>query len=170
MAARSGRLDPCALTSPAYLDYSSTKTQPQFELVYHSNRHVKESKMATQQDIDLLEIDARQLGGLLESGKVTSLDLVGRYVAQIQRHDSKLHAMIQTTSIDLLEQTARSLDQERVDGKIRGPLHGIPITIKVSEDPLATEAQTTLLNPLSRTISPLTQALDCRLVLGALRS
>ncbi|CAI7616749.1 unnamed protein product [Penicillium pancosmium] len=86
--------------------------------------------MATQQEIDLLEIDARHLQGLLESGRVTSLDLVRQYVAQIQRHDSKLHAMIQTASIDLLEQTARSLDQERADGKIRGPLHGIPITIK----------------------------------------
>lgn len=96
--------------------------------------------MATQQEINVLEIDARHLQGLLESGKVTSLDLVRKYVAQIQRHDSKLHAMIQTTSIDVLEQTARSLDQERADGKTRGPLHGLPITIKVSEDPHATGA------------------------------
>lgn len=96
--------------------------------------------MAIQHGIDVLKIDARHLQGLLESGRVTSLDLVRQYVTQIQRHDSKLHAMIQTTSIDLLEQTARSLDQERADGKIRGPLHGIPITIKVSEDPLATGA------------------------------
>ncbi|KAJ5379413.1 hypothetical protein N7509_012532 [Penicillium cosmopolitanum] len=86
--------------------------------------------MAIQHGIDVLKIDARHLQGLLESGRVTSLDLVRQYVTQIQRHDSKLHAMIQTTSIDLLEQTARSLDQERADGKIRGPLHGIPITIK----------------------------------------
>lgn len=86
--------------------------------------------MTTQQGIDLLEIDAKHLQRLLESGSVTSLDLVRQYVAQIKRHDEKLHAMIRTTPIDLLEQRAKSLDEERAAGKLRGPLHGIPITIK----------------------------------------
>ncbi|OQE17313.1 hypothetical protein PENSTE_c021G09390 [Penicillium steckii] len=86
--------------------------------------------MAVEKEMNLLEIDAKQLQGLLESGEVTSLDLVRRYIAQIQRHDDKLHAMIQITPLDLIEQRARSLDQERAAGNVRGPLHGIPITIK----------------------------------------
>ncbi|KAJ5568691.1 hypothetical protein N7450_011177 [Penicillium hetheringtonii] len=84
----------------------------------------------TVEELNLLDIDAKQLQGLLESGRVTSLDLVRRYIAQIQRHDDKLHAMIQATPLGLLEERARSLDQERAAGNVRGPLHGIPITIK----------------------------------------
>ena len=81
--------------------------------------------------VDVLTIDAQRLRKLLENGDVTSLGLVGQYLAQIEKHDGKLHAMIQTTPKDLLEATAKSLDQERAAGKIRGPLHGIPILIKV---------------------------------------
>lgn len=81
--------------------------------------------------VDVLTIDAQGLQKLLENGDVTSLDLVGQYLAQIEKHDGKLHAMIQTTPKDLLEATAKSLDQERAAGRIRGPLHGIPILVKV---------------------------------------
>ncbi|KAK3941391.1 amidase signature domain-containing protein [Diplogelasinospora grovesii] len=80
--------------------------------------------------VDLLTIDARGLQTLLENGNVTSLDLVRQYLAQIQKHDDKFHAMIQTTPHEILEKTASLLDQERAAGKIRGPLHGIPILIK----------------------------------------
>ncbi|KAJ5689587.1 hypothetical protein N7462_003979 [Penicillium macrosclerotiorum] len=80
--------------------------------------------------IDVLAIDGHGLQKLLQSGEVTSLSLVGQYLAQIEKHESKLHAMIKTTPKDLLENTARSLDEERAAGKLRGPLHGIPIIIK----------------------------------------
>jgi len=81
--------------------------------------------------VDVLTIDAQGLQNLLENGDVTSLGLVSQYLAQIGKHDGKLHAMIQITPKDLLEATAKSLDRERAAGKIRGPLHGIPIIIKV---------------------------------------
>lgn len=80
--------------------------------------------------VDVLTIDAAGLKTLLARGNVTSQNLVKQYLAQIQRHDGKLHAMIQTTPIDLLEKRASMLDQERAAGKTRGPLHGIPIIIK----------------------------------------
>ncbi|OKO93433.1 hypothetical protein PENSUB_12496 [Penicillium subrubescens] len=80
--------------------------------------------------VDVLTIDAKGLQRSFERGDVTSLDLVKQYLAQIQRHDSKLHAMIQMTPNDLLEARAKLLDQERAAGKTRGPLHGIPIIIK----------------------------------------
>ncbi|KAJ5648058.1 hypothetical protein N7490_004430 [Penicillium lividum] len=81
-------------------------------------------------EVDLLTIDAKALQTLLSQGQVTSLGLVRQYVAQIKRHDDKLHAMIQITPNDLLEATANILDQERASGKTRGPLHGVPIIIK----------------------------------------
>ncbi|KAJ6093074.1 hypothetical protein N7486_008363 [Penicillium sp. IBT 16267x] len=81
-------------------------------------------------NVDLLTIDAKALQALLSAGEVTSLGLVRQYVAQIREHDEKLHAMIRVTPNDLLEEAAKSLDQERAVGKTRGPLHGIPIIIK----------------------------------------
>ena len=81
--------------------------------------------------IDLLTIDAKGLQSLLTDGKFTSLDLVRQCLAQIQKHDGYLHAMIKTTPTQILEETAKSLDRERAEGKLRGPLHGIPILVKV---------------------------------------
>ena len=89
------------------------------------------SSSLDEEKIDLLTIDAKALQGLLENGSVTSLGLVRQYLAQIKRWDDKFHAMIQTTPVDLLEAAAKSLDQERASGKTRGPLHGVPIIIKV---------------------------------------
>jgi amidase len=81
--------------------------------------------------VDLLTIDAKGLQSLLANGGLTSLDLVRQCLAQIQQHDGYLHAMIKTTPIQILEETARSLDRERAVGILRGPLHGIPILVKV---------------------------------------
>lgn len=82
--------------------------------------------------VDVLTIDAEGLKTLLERGNVTSRGLVEQYLAQIQRHDDRFHAMIQTAPIDLLKERATMLDQERAAGSTRGPLHGIPIIIKAS--------------------------------------
>lgn len=84
-------------------------------------------------DIDLPTIDAKALQVLLDKGSISSWDLVQSCLAQIEKHDDWLRAMIQTTPIELLEATAKSLDEERASGKVRGPLHGIPILIKVSD-------------------------------------
>lgn len=81
--------------------------------------------------VDLLTIDSKGLQCLLERGEITSLDLVRQYLAQIQQHDGKLRAMIKVAPSDILEETAKSLDRERAAGRLRGPLHGIPIIIKV---------------------------------------
>ncbi|KAK4147940.1 amidase signature domain-containing protein [Dichotomopilus funicola] len=86
------------------------------------------------QAFDLLTIDAKGLQGLLDQGELTSLDLVRQCLTQIQQHDGNLHAMISITPTDVLEEIARLLDRERAGGKLRGPLHGIPITIKDNID------------------------------------
>lgn len=83
------------------------------------------------ESINLLTIDAKGLQSLLADRKFTSLDLVRQCLAQIQQHDGYLHAMIETTPVHILEETATSLDRERAGGTLRGPLHGIPILVKV---------------------------------------
>ncbi|KAL2868993.1 amidase signature enzyme [Aspergillus lucknowensis] len=64
----------------------------------------------------------------LEDGCFTSVDLVDAYLARIDEVNDKLHAVYEKNP-DALD-IAKTLDDERADGKIRGPLHGIPILVK----------------------------------------
>ncbi|ESZ98762.1 hypothetical protein SBOR_0868 [Sclerotinia borealis F-4128] len=55
------------------------------------------------------------------------------YLAQIKKHNragAQLHAIISTPTKQQLLDVAQRLDQERKTGKIRGPLHGVPIIVK----------------------------------------
>ncbi|KAK5992138.1 putative amidase [Cladobotryum mycophilum] len=52
------------------------------------------------------------------------------YLSQIKRHNDYLRAVINTAPESLLLERAHMLDEERKQGNIRGPLHGIPILIK----------------------------------------
>src|SRR5947209_4482212 len=61
----------------------------------------------------------------LEQKKVTSRELVSQYLARIATYENILHATI-TVNPKALEE-ADKLDQERAAGRIRGPLHGIPV-------------------------------------------
>lgn len=64
-------------------------------------------------------------------GTVTSRDLVEKYLARIRAYDKDgphLNAMIALNPRALDE--AAALDAERRAGKVRGPLHGIPIVVK----------------------------------------
>jgi Asp-tRNA(Asn)/Glu-tRNA(Gln) amidotransferase A subunit family amidase len=64
-------------------------------------------------------------------GTVTSRDLVEKYLARIRAYDQqgpRLNAMIALNPRALDE--ADALDAERRAGRVRGPLHGIPIVVK----------------------------------------
>lgn len=64
----------------------------------------------------------------MKEKRVTSREIVQQYLMRIATYDSKLHATITVNSNALKE--ADQLDQERAQGKLRGPLHGIPIALK----------------------------------------
>jgi hypothetical protein len=84
--------------------------------------------------IDVLTASATYLQEKLTAGKITSVALVELYLQQIEKYNHrgiKLNAMLTTAPTDLLMQRAKLLDDERAAGKIRSPLHGIPISVKV---------------------------------------
>ena len=81
--------------------------------------------------LDLLTADIQQLRTLLNNGSLNSLALVEAYLVQIQKYNGYLKAVIRTAPPSLITTTAEQLDQERRDGKLRGPLHGIPVILKV---------------------------------------
>ncbi|KAK6542318.1 hypothetical protein TWF694_006277 [Orbilia ellipsospora] len=64
----------------------------------------------------------------LYDGCFTSYQLTQAYIARIGQVNSTLHAVVELNPDALT--IAASLDAERRNGKIRGPLHGVPILIK----------------------------------------
>ncbi|KAL1641870.1 hypothetical protein SLS61_009934 [Didymella pomorum] len=77
---------------------------------------------------ELLDATADELIAGLEAGQFTSLDLVQVYVKRILEVNSTLH-MVTEINPDAWS-IAIKLDEERACGKVRGPLHGLPILIK----------------------------------------
>lgn len=74
-----------------------------------------------------------QLQHLMASGRLTSRELTLGYLRQIRALNPQLNAVIETNPAAVL--MAAQLDVERRHGRLRGPLHGIPILVK---DNLAT--------------------------------
>lgn len=71
----------------------------------------------------------------LEKKQVTSRDLVLTYlqrIAEIDASGPSLHSIIEVNPDALF--LADTLDKERSEGEIRGPLHGIPIVVKDNID------------------------------------
>ncbi len=81
------------------------------------------------------EATIAELQAAMGAGRVTSVELVDAYLARIRAYDlagPRLNAVIH------LNQRARSdaaaLDGERSAGRVRGPLHGVPILLKDNYD------------------------------------
>ncbi len=84
---------------------------------------------------DVAERSIRDLGAAMADGTVTSVDLVDGYLARIAAYDQEgptLNAMI--TLSPSARTDAAALDDERAAGRVRGPLHGIPVVIKDNYD------------------------------------
>jgi amidase len=81
---------------------------------------------------ELNEITVDQLQQKMESGELTSERICQKYLDRINAVDPKLKAVIELNPDAL--QIAQSLDEERKNGKVRGPLHGIPVMIKDNID------------------------------------
>ncbi len=83
---------------------------------------------------DLLVASASDIQERLTAGSLSSEYLVRQCLSQIERYDRKdpnLRAMIAISPKDKLVDHAKALDEERREGRARGPLHGIPIIVKV---------------------------------------
>jgi amidase len=84
---------------------------------------------------DVVELSAMDARARLNAGTLTSRALTEAYldrIARIDRGGVRLNAVIETNprAVD----DAEALDAERRAGKVRGPLHGIPVLIKDNID------------------------------------
>ena len=80
------------------------------------------------QPFEVEEAGIPELRQALARGRVTSVQLVEAYLARIVRDNRLLKAAISVNP--RAREDAATLDRERVRGRIRGPLHGIPVAVK----------------------------------------
>ena len=64
----------------------------------------------------------------MQQKRITSRGIVQQYLDRIGQYEDRLNAIMTLNPRALEEADAR--DRERAQGKIRGPLHGIPIALK----------------------------------------
>ena len=83
---------------------------------------------AKPEPFNVVESSIADMRAAMESGRVTSHELVVQYLTRIGLYEDKLHAIITTNPNALAEADER--DRERAAGRVRGPLHGIPIALK----------------------------------------
>ncbi len=83
---------------------------------------------ASRKPFSVVEATIPEMQAALKSGRVTSREIVRQYLQRIGMYEEVLHAAI-TVNPKALE-LADERDRERAAGKIRGPLHGIPIALK----------------------------------------
>src|SRR5688572_9311744 len=90
---------------------------------------------ASRAAVDVVELGATQARSLMADGKLTSRDLTQAYLDRIAAVDDAgpaLNAVIELNPRALAD--AEALDAERKAGRIRGPLHGLPVLIKDNVD------------------------------------
>ena len=76
----------------------------------------------------VVEATIPDMRAAMEQGRVTSRDLVVESLTRIAMYEEQLNAVFTVNPRALEEADAR--DRERREGRIRGPLHGIPIALK----------------------------------------
>lgn len=94
-----------------------------------------EEVTASYSDFDLNEVTIALLQEKMKSGALTSEQITRKYLDRIALIDARgpeLHSVIEINP-DALD-IARQMDQERKEGKTRGPLHGMPVLIKDNID------------------------------------
>ncbi len=74
---------------------------------------------------------ALELASLIRSDAASSVQIVRDHLDQIKRHNGQLQAMVSIFEEQALTEAA-ACDHEAQQGHFRGPLHGVPVTIKES--------------------------------------
>lgn len=83
---------------------------------------------ATAADFSVVEATIPEMQTAMKDGRVTSRELVTQYLTRIAIYENRINAAITVSDHALAD--ADAMDRERAAGKVRGPLHGIPIAIK----------------------------------------
>jgi amidase len=83
---------------------------------------------AAEGSFSVVEATIPQMQAAMAQHRVSSREIVLQYLTRIAVYEDKLHAAITVNPKALEEADVR--DRERAQGRVRGPLHGIPIALK----------------------------------------
>lgn len=78
---------------------------------------------------DIAFSDATALQRLLTRGSLSSLELTDLYLARLDTYGAAYGAVV-TVMHDRARAEAKRADRERAAGRVRGPLHGVPYSVK----------------------------------------
>src|SRR5688500_5553280 len=79
-------------------------------------------------DFTVVEATIPQMRQAMADGRTTSRELVVQYLTRIATYEDRLNAVMTVNPQALAE--AETRDRERAAGRVRGPLHGIPVALK----------------------------------------
>jgi amidase len=82
---------------------------------------------------DLLFGSVTTLTNAIQKKEVSSVEIINAYLTRIETVNPKLNAVVQLTAETALKQ-AKEADEALARGEFKGPLHGVPMTIKDSLD------------------------------------
>jgi amidase len=83
---------------------------------------------ASTEPFDVVEKSIADLRRAMDEGRTTSRDIVQQYLTRIALYEDRFNATLAVNPKALADAEAR--DAERAAGRVRGPLHGIPIALK----------------------------------------
>ena len=86
------------------------------------------SPRAPAASFSIVEASIADIRTALEQGRTTSREVVQQYLIRIALYEDRLNAIVTVNPQALALADAR--DRERAQGRIRGPLHGIPVALK----------------------------------------
>src|SRR6476660_5397043 len=95
---------------------------------YAQTKAAKTAAAPASKSFTVVEATIGDMRTAMEQGRVTSRQLAQQYLMRIGSYEDRLHAAI-TVNPDALK-LADERDRERAQGRLRGPLHGIPIGLK----------------------------------------
>ena len=95
----------------------------------NTNTAIPQPQNASLKDTELIYASATALAKAIRTKQVSSVEVVQAYLQRIEAINPKLNAVVQLTAETALIQ-ARELDFALARGEIKGPLHGVPFTVK----------------------------------------
>jgi amidase len=85
-------------------------------------------KVEAKAPFSVVEASIPDMQKAMAEGRTTSREIVTQYLMRMGLYEDMLNAAVSVNHNALAQ--ADALDKERAEGKVRGPLHGIPVAVK----------------------------------------